>query len=294
MKKLLITGASGVIGRALAKTCSSKYDVVGTYHNHDYKPDYMKLRQLDLTQSNEIETCLDEVQPSIVIHAGGLSDIQYCESNTQEAENVNYRASAQLAAFCTQRAIRLVHVSTDMVFDGSKGNYTEEDTPSPINQYGKSKFSAEEAVKSICENYVIARMNLIFGHGEAVKKTFTDRILIANWAQKPYTVFADQVRSPIAIDVAARAIMELAVGDFSGIYNLGGIETIDRWDFALKLVTALKMDHSIVERAEIPDEFKGIFPINTSFDTSKAQTDLKTNLLTIDEGLKIEYGKYID
>ena len=294
MKKLVITGASGVIGRALAKTCSSKYDVVGTYHDHDFKPDYMKLRHLDLTDSNDIESCLDTVQPSIVIHTAGLSDLQYCEKNTQVAENVNYRASAQLAAFCTQRAIRLVHVSTDMVFDGSKGNYNEEDTPSPINQYGRSKFSAEEAVKSICENYVIARLNLVFGHGEAVKKTFTDRILIANWSQKPYSVYEGQTRTPISIEAASRAITELAVGEFTGIYNLGGAENIERWEFALKLVTALKMDHSVIEKTEIPEEFKGIYPADTSFDTSKAQADLKTNILTLDEGLKLEYGKYID
>jgi len=291
---MLIIGASGMIGRALAKNSASKYDVIGTYHNHNYKPDYLELKHLDLTNFAEIEACLDATHPSVVVHAAGLTDIQYCESHNQDAENVNFRGTAQLAAFCAQRAIRLVYLSTDMVFDGGKGNYTEEDNPTPINVYGKSKAQAESAVKSVNQNSVIARLNLIYGHAEALKKTFSDRILIANWAQKTYGVYAGQVRSPLSLEIATRVIRELADGDQTGIYNIGGGEAIDRWDFALKLVTFIKLDPVVIEKAEIPMEMKDKYPVNTSFDISKAKKDLKTELFNTDEGLKLEYGKYME
>jgi len=291
---MLIIGASGLIGRALAKSFASKFDLIGTYYNHNYKPDYVKLRRLDLNNFAEIEDCLDDIHPAVVVHAAGLTDILFCEENNQHAENVNYRATAQLAAFCAQRAIRLIYLSTDMVFDGSQGNYKEDDTPAPINQYGKSKFAAEEAIKSISANSVIARLNLIYGHAEALKKTFSDRILIANWAQRSYGVFAGQIRSPLSIENAVRAIKLLADSEQTGIYHLGGAEQIDRWDFALKIAAYLKLDPSIIEKADIPHNLKNIYPLNTSYDISKAQNDLKTDFLSVEDGLKLEYGKFLE
>ncbi len=291
---MLIIGASGVVGRSLAKNCLSHFEVTGTYFNHNYNPDFIKLRKLDLTQYRDIEECLDEVQPYVVVHSAGMTDVQQCQENTEAAEEVNFRATAQLAAFCKEKGIRLVYLSSDQVFDGEKGNYNEDEEPSPKNHYGKTKYDAEKAVKSICENYVIARLNLIYGHGEAVKKTFTDRILIANWAQKTYPIFAGQVRSPLSLDVASRAIRELADSEFIGTLNLGGLEAIDRWDFALKLIAFLKIDPSVIEKAQPDDKIKELYPINTSYDTSKAQQEIKTELLSIDEGLKLEYSKYMD
>ena len=247
-----------------------------------------------MSNPSEMEDYLDELRPSIVIHTAGLTDIQYCQEHQQETENINYHATAQLAAFCTQRGTRLVYLSSDMVFDGEKGDYKEDDQLNPKNHYGRSKSAAEEAIKGICENYVIARINLVYGHGEAVKKTFTERILIANWSNKSYPIYKGQVRSPISLDVTARAIRELAEGNFSGIYHLGGKESIDRWDFALKLLSYLKIDNSIVEESEIPNEYKEIYPMNTSFDITKVNTELKTDMLTIEEGIKLEYGRYMD
>ena len=293
MKKLLITGASGMLGRALIKHCSSRFETCGTYFTRNYKPENCVLKQLDLNNPAEIEACLNEFHPEIVIHTAGLTNIQYCQKHRQEAEDINYRATAQLAAFCAQRAIRLVNISSDMVFDGQKGGYNEEEALNPLNFYGKGKSLAEETVKSICENYVIARINLIYGHCESRKKTFSDRILIANWSGRPYTVYKGQVRSPISLDVASRAVRELAEGDFIGIYHLGGLESVDRWDLALKLISFLRLEPTIVEETIVPPELADIYPINTSYDTKKAATELKTELLTIEEGLKLEYGKYI-
>ena len=292
MKRLLITGASGLLGRALVKHCSSRFEVHGTYLTRKYNPNKCSLKQLDLQKPAEIEECLDSVQPSIVIHAAGLTDIQFCQKNQQEAENVNYRATAQLAAFCTQRAIRLVYLSSDMVFDGEKGDYNEDQEPHPLNYYGMSKLNAEETVRTICENYVIARINLVYGHCESKKKTMTDRILIANWSGRPYSIYQGQIRSPISIDVAARAVRELTEGDFSGFFHLGGLEKIERWEFAVKLISLLRLDPAIIEESKAPSEYTDIYPVNTSFNIKKAQTELKTELLTIDEGLKLEYGKY--
>ena len=291
MKRLLITGASGLVGRSLVKHCSSRYDLVGTYNTREYKPDDCRLLQLDISNTAEVEDCLDNVRPSIVIHTAGLSSIAYCQENKEEAEDINYRATAQLAAFCTKRGIKLIYLSTDMVFNGEKGNYSEKDKPIPINHYGSSKFAAEEAIKEICENYVIARLNLVYGKGQALKKSFSDRILIANWSGKPYSVYKGQVRSPISLDVASRAIRELAEGDFSGTYHLGGKEAIDRWDFAMKMVALMKIEPTIIEEAEVPEEIADIYPINTSFSVEKAASELKTELLSIEEGLKLEYGR---
>jgi dTDP-4-dehydrorhamnose reductase len=181
-----------------------------------------------------------------------------------------------------------------MIFDGEKGSYKEEDPSHPLNHYGRSKFAAEEAVRSICDNFVIARLNLVYGHGEATKKTFTDRILIANWSGKTYPVFKSQVRSPIALDVASRAIRELVEGNFNGVYHLGGKESLDRWNLALKLIAFLKIDSAIIQEAEIPPDLAEIYPHNTSFDITKTTNELKTDLLTIEEGFKLEYGKYLD
>lgn len=294
MKNLLITGASGLIGRALVKHCATRFNVTGTYMTRNFDPDAIQLKQLDLSKPDEIESCIDATRPSVVIHAAGLTDLQYCQSKQKKTEEINYRATAQLAAFCAQRGIKLVYLSTDMVFDGEKGGYKEDDAAEPKSVYGKSKILAEKAIQEICENYVIARINLIYGHGESKKKTFTDRILIANWSGKPYPVYKSQTRSPISLDVASRAVRELAEGEFKGIFHLGGDETVDRWELALKLLSLLKVDHSVIEEGEIPDEYKDIYPMNTSFDTTKVKNELKTEMLSVEEGLKLEYGRYLE
>lgn len=293
MKRILITGASGLVGRNLVKHCSSRFAVAGTYLTRDYKPENCRLYKLDLKDTAQMENLLDEVRPSIVIHSAGLTSIDYCQKHQKEAEEMNYRATAQIAAFCAKRGIRLIYLSTDMVFDGEKGGYTESDTSEPINYYGKTKFNSEKAIKEICENYAIARLNLVYGHGEAVKKSFTDRILIAKWSGKPYQVFKDQIRSPISLDVASRAIRELADSDFQGIIHLGGQEAIDRWSFALKFIGLLKIEPTIIEESEIPEEMAGLFPRDTSFNIEKTTSELKTEMLTIEEGLKLEYGRLV-
>ncbi|MBC8204505.1 SDR family oxidoreductase [bacterium] len=291
MKKLLITGASGLIGRSLMKHCHNRFDVIGTYNTTDYKPDNSVLKKLNLTDTAELEQCLDAINPEVVIHTAAVSSISGCEKDPKLTEEVNYRASAQLAAFCVRKDIRLIYLSSDMVFNGVKGNYSEDDEPHPINQYGKSKYSAEEAIKGICQNYVIARLNLVYGKGDAVKKSFTDELLIANWSGKSYPVFKDQVRSPISLNAATRAIRELAEGNFEGVYHLGGLEPINRLDFAKKFISMFHLVPEIIEEADVPEELQGIYPMNTSFDVSKAKGDLKTVLMTIEEGLDLEYGK---
>ena len=122
MKRILITGASGLLGRSLLKHCASHAEAVGTYLDREWKPENAKLYQLNVTKAGDTENLLDEVRPSVVVHAAGMTSIAECQENQQEAEEVNYRATAQLAAFCTQRGIRLIFLSTDRIFAGAKGN----------------------------------------------------------------------------------------------------------------------------------------------------------------------------
>ena len=167
--KILITGASGLYGNKLAQITSTKgYDVFSSY-NQD-KPTFGSPIQFDISDKKRVEQVFQQYRPDTVVHAASLTKVDTCETNKELAWKTNVKGTKNIVQESKKNHSFLIYISTDYVFDGEKGYYTETDKPDPINYYGQTKLKAEQQIQTLT-NYCIARPSVIYGSTPAANKT---------------------------------------------------------------------------------------------------------------------------
>ena len=159
MKRLLVTGASGLLGFNLALRESAHRDVTGITYSQGLIDTPFKTLSVDLTNTEVVNRLFDSIQPEGVIHCAAMANIDTCEKQPYEAERINSEVPGEIARICKKNGIRLVHLSTDAVFDGSRGGYLETDTPNPLSVYARTKLDGEHAVLDANPDAVVARVN---------------------------------------------------------------------------------------------------------------------------------------
>ncbi|MEJ2627131.1 MAG: SDR family oxidoreductase [bacterium] len=285
--RLLITGGSGFVGGHLINLAQSEWDVWTTWNTHPISMKGVRSVNLDISSEKAIEDLVDKLQPQVIIHTAAWSDLEKCEKNPEQAFRINTTATEVFAEISVKAGIRFLFISSDMVFDGKKGNYKETDTTNPINIYGKTKLTAEKFVKAICTNYVIARSALIYGPPLTGSNSFSEKILEKLSAGEIMPLFRDQFRSPILVQNLAQALLELARCDFCGIIHLGGIERTDRYTFGTCLAEIKGFSEDLLKPVSMSSiKTQAPRPQDTSFDISKARRLLSTNFIGIKQGLR--------
>src|SRR5215510_4214127 len=195
MFRILITGGSGFIGSILGNSLSAKYDVFAAYLNSRQPQSGMPL-QFDIRDAEQVVRAFDITRPDCVIHTAALTKPDYCETRPAETHAVNVTGTRNVVDACNRLAAKLIHVSTDLVFDGKKGNYSEEDAVRGLNEYSRSKIAAEDVVLSESPGAVILRLSIIYGPRHAVHPGFLDEML-AYWQKgQAMGFFTDQYRNP--------------------------------------------------------------------------------------------------
>jgi len=201
-RRVLVTGACGMLGRAFMRQLSEMYAVTGL----DLRKDNDALA-VDITDKKNIIREIKKIKPNIVIHTAAYTNVDGCEENNKEAFNINVAGTQNVALGCNGVNSLLVYISTDFVFDGEKSTpYTEKDAPNPINAYGKSKLEGERCIREILNKFLIVRSSWIFGKYGA---NFVDAILQKAGKEKEIKVVADQVGSPTYAEDLAGAIIKL-------------------------------------------------------------------------------------
>lgn len=288
--RFLITGVSGFIGGHLFKSRPDDAEVWGTYLDSVVTGDPSRLLRVDLRDPFALLKILDGVKPDVIIHCAAQSRVAFCENAPTAAWEVNSRVTADIAQQSAQRNIRLIFLSSDMLFDGKKGNYTEADEPNPINFYGWTKFGAERRIHEFHDNAVITRVNLTYGSPLNGGHSFSQEVIETVRAGKPYYLYADQFRSFISVKNLSACIWELAQSDYTGTVHLGGSEAADRVTFARKLADRLHLNPELListTAAQVQAEVS--YPKNNTFDLTLASRLLKTPLLDLEQGLALEY-----
>jgi dTDP-4-dehydrorhamnose reductase len=287
MKKILVTGGSGFVGGHLVTLARKKYEVHALSHKTPLLFNNIVAHQFDLAEVSQIKSLLDEITPDVIIHTAAIANPDRCEENPDAAIQVNFRATEALASWTYKTGARFIFTSTDMVFDGAKGNYIESDPPNPISFYSNTKVRAEEAIVANHSNYVIARVALVYGMRITRPGGFFEKMIKKLKIGEKITLFYDQFRSPILVNNLAEALLELAEHDFVGVIHLGGSERISRWKFGLKLCKIFDLPSQNIVKASMFD-FAGIAfrPQDISFDIALAEKTLKVKLLNCDEGLE--------
>ncbi|MDK2876587.1 MAG: dTDP-4-dehydrorhamnose reductase [Archaeoglobaceae archaeon] len=282
--RVLITGASGLLGSKIAEIAVNQgCEVYSAYKDH--YPEYGFPVKIDLTDKASCEKAFEIAKPEVVIHSAALTNVDLCEKEKELAWRINVEGTKIVSNLCRNRF--LIFVSTDYVFDGERGFYSEEDKPNPINYYGYTKLLAEKAVKEL-ENYAIVRTSVIFGSKPASGKTNFALWVIENLKnERKISVVTDQINSPTLNKNLAEMILEIAERNLKGIYHLAGASAVSRYNFARLIAKEFDLNAELIEPAT-SDKINWIAkrPRNTSLNVSKALKELKRKPMDIRKALR--------
>lgn len=250
--KLLITGASGLLGHALCRQAEHAYNVYGVcFKNEVMVPDVTSVR-IDLADSAQIAKRFQEIQPRAVIHAAAFSQPNNCEQHPEKSEQVNLRATEEIARLCAAANIPMVFTSTDLVFDGEDAPYEEDDPVSPICVYGRHKVAAERALRTIYPAAVICRLPLMLGSVPGTGSGFLAFMVRTLRANEALTLFTDEFRTTVDTDSAAKGLL-MALGQSGKLLHLGGCRRLSRFTMGCLVADVLKADHALLKPMRIAD-----------------------------------------
>ncbi len=216
--KVLITGAGGMLGQDVLKVFSD-LDVIG-----------LKREELDICDEDSVKNTLLDLKPNVVINCAAFTNVDLCESEKDKAFEVNGYGPGLLASFCSKISCKLIHISTDYVFDGTSTTpYLEDDPTNPINVYGESKLKGEEEIKKKSENYLIIRTSWLFGQGGS---NFIKTIIKLGIEQNSIQVVNDQRGCPTFTNDLAQGIRHLLENNAQGIFNVTNTGACTWFDLA--------------------------------------------------------------
>jgi len=284
--KFLVTGSAGLIGSKVIKDLADQNHTIYSCY-HDDMPEYGIPTKLDLTNPNDIISVLDKIKPDRIIHLAALTNVDLCETEKDLATKINEKATEILAKQAAKIDAFFVYVSTDYVFDGIKGMKKENDTPNPLEFYGKSKLAGELALNNLASSYSIARTSTPFGLHKT-KKSFPLWVKENLEAKKEISVLTDQFTSPTYLPNLSKMLLEIATRQITGIIHLAGATRISRYEFAEIIADKLSLDKKLIKPSSM-NEMNWIAkrPKDSSLDVSKANQILKEKPQTIKQSLDL-------
>jgi len=289
--KLLITGVSGLLGNNLAHYFKDKQEVTGLYFSHPVVIRGIRTEKCDLLHDNSIRQIISDFNPSIIIHCASLTNIDQCESDRNLTEKINVAATKNIREAITDKDIKLVYISTDAVYDGVKGDFSEDDEIDPLNYYGLSKYEGELQILRK-EHSLILRTN-IFGWNIQDKKSLGEWILDELNGRRKINGFKDAYFSSIYTMEFARVIDIAIQKKLSGVYNCGSQNSCSKYEFAVKIAECFGLDRTLITPISIDDfNFKAKRGKNLSLNVNKLQKELDYKLPTIDQSIDAFYKDY--
>lgn len=253
-RRVLITGGSGFWGSHLVERLKSSYDVYYTYFNNKIEYNNSNAIFMDLNRIETLGKIIDDIMPEIIIHTAAMTKVDDCEKNKIKAYRMNTKATEKLAIASSWMGFRLIFLSTDLVFYGEKGNYSEYDFPDSNIFYGKTKFLAEKSIISNTTNYIIFRIALTYGKGSLTNRSFTDELYEKLKGNKDVLLFNDQFRTPIYIEDGVDVIEKsLEMGIVGKIFHLAGPERISRYEFGKVFAKQFGFDSNLVKSICVAD-----------------------------------------
>ena len=277
VKTAWVTGAGGLIGSQILDAPSAfavEWDVIGLTRD-----------TLDLTDAASVESLFVDQSPSAIIHCAAMSRSPDCQKDPAEARRQNIEVTRTLADLAAD--IPLVLLSTDLVFDGQKGDYVETDSVNPMSVYAATKLAAEAVVLANPKHLVI-RTSLNAGESPTGDRGMDEQLIHAWRTRKTTPLFIDEFRCPIPASVTARAIWNLINAKASGLFHVAGAEKLSRWQIGKLLTTRHPKFKGQISPGSLKNYPGAPRSPDTSLDCSKAQTMLSFNLPKFSEWLADE------
>jgi dTDP-4-dehydrorhamnose reductase len=275
--KLLVVG-SGFLGLSLevqAKVLGMS--VTGTHR--------VETPQVDIRNENSIEKIILRTKPDYVINSAALTNVDDIEKQSEEAYSINAYGAKNLANISKKYKVPLLHISTDSVFDGRNGIYSESDVPNPVNEYGKSKLLGEKLILEVLDSAIIIRTNF-YGYNDEGKFLF-NWILQKLQQHKHFNAFGDVIFNPLEITNLSQMIMELINVTYSGIIHLSSDHVMSKYQFACEIADNLNLDKNLIHKVNLVEEkLFAARPLNTTLSNNKAKKLLKTKEIPFKEWIQ--------
>lgn len=251
----------------------------------DYGHEYT---QLDITDKEEVKKVLKFHSPDVIINCAAFTDVDKCETERELCWKLNVDAVKNLIIAARLEDSKIVHYSTDYVFDGNKGPYTEEDKPNPISFYGRSKLASENALISSGVNFVIIRTMVLIGMGKNVKPHFALWIINKLRNNEPINIVDDQIGNTTMADDLAYGTLKIVEKDCKGIYNIAGSDIISRFEYAMILCEVFKLNKNLISPIKTSQlNQPAPRPLNSGLIINKAASELGFQAMDSLEGLRL-------
>ena len=241
-----MTGCNGLLGATLVHRAAGLYEVVATSRATPTSVQGGVVRiRMDITDASEVWAVVQRISPDVIVHCAAETRVDYCEEYPDRAEAVNVTGTSNVAQAGESVGAVVVYISSDSVFDGRSGGYSETDKPSPVNVYSKSKLQGEQEVQQRCSDHLILRSNM-FGWNMLPKESIAEWMLANLRNGRPFSAFQDVFFSPLVVNDLARLLFEMYEGDIRGLYHLGAHDHISKHQFALKIADLFQLDGGLV------------------------------------------------
>ena len=292
--KILLTGSSGLLGHAYAQAAVRRGHTVTALYNQNrpIADGLARTIQLDASEPEELTKIAIELWPDAIVNCAAISNATSVEADAMRAEKINVALPRLLAQLSTHLGARLLHVSTDMVFDGqSEQPYRSTDMPAPTNLYGQTKLMAErEVLEHNPEDPVVLRIPILMGNSPGGQRSLHEKLIAAIQAGKKPKLFCDEMRQPCSASNVAEVLLELTERrDLHGLFHWAGSETLSRFEIGQRILKHFGLPLDAIESVCRDDDSR---PARLTFNLNPIVSKLKTKPIDfeaqLDELTRIE------
>jgi len=287
LDKLVVTGASGLLGFAVVLAARQRNrDVVTLSHRQLVRIPGAVSLSFDLADHAAVREFLCTTRPNAIIHCAAATNVDWCEEHSHEAMRINAEASSVLAEAAFTLGAQFVYISTDSVFDGRRGLYSEYDEPAPVNAYARSKLAGEEGVLRRHSSAIVARVTL-YGWNAQPKQCLAEWMWNELRQGREVAGFMDVFFTPVQANDLAEVLLDMLDRKLAGVFHVGAPERISKYDFARRLAGTFGFAPEQVTRAHLANaRLKAQRPADPSLRTGKIQAALGRAMPGIDSGLR--------
>lgn len=287
--KIFVSG-NGILGTALCSELAKKYRVTNGYHSNliNITGGDLQYAKIDICDARSLKQ-LEDIIPDVIIHTAALTDVEACEKNPQLAHQVNVIGTGNLLSYARKFKSKFIYISSDYIFDGEKGDYSEQDRSNPLNVYGRTKLEAEEKILEYGGSLSI-RTTFFGWHPDKSKWHFSSWIIDSLAENKKIFVNHDQKNSIMFSKDLAAIVGQMLNAGLSGVYNIAGRDSLSIYDIALEFSKVFNLDRRLIEPVSlnyIGEKF-GLMarrPRDTSLNVCKIETALEKKMPSIKQGI---------
>lgn len=288
-QRILVVGSNGMLGQRVINFYSSKDGVQVLGCSVEAEPVYKNADYIccDMTKREDIKKVVYDFYPDFIVNAAAFTNVDKSESERELAWKVNVKGVEYLAETCRVLDSHLIHISSDYIFDGAAGPYSEKAKPNPLGYYGRTKLASENALKISGAIYTIIRTNVLYGIADS-RPDFVRWVVNSLKSGNRIRIVTDQINNPTFIDDLVQAISKVIEFEKTGIFNIGGKEFLSRYKFTQMIADYFDLDKSLITPILTPElNQPAPRPLRSGLITLKAETELGYQPHTIPEALAL-------